>query len=147
MQAISKIIGFLSSQQSCNDKKWAKKPYPKEKLKKRFGDYQNLIKQNFVDLGNEYDQLLVQAKLIYIDEVSSGKIKAYLRQLSTTFLYDTKSDVRKALEDLIAHIMSKVDVAAHEGAVRFYILSELMECDIFPLTEEEEKILARGEII
>lgn len=142
IKTIQAVIQFISEQPFAvsEDGNSLEKPYPKEKLLLRFGDYYKVITEEFAELSVGYNQVLLQAKTDYIDDGNSGKIKAYLRRKSRDCLLNN-ADARIALDKVIQDIKDQIDTEVYEGALRFYIISELMECDIFPLSEDEKKLI------
>lgn len=143
MRTIQAVIGFISEQPLIvnTDDAFLEKPYPEKKLRVRFQDYYEIVKEQFAELYAVYNQLLQQAKADHIDDGNSGKIKAYLRRQSRDILIDNDYNARAALEKVIQDIKDNLDVEIFDGALRFYILSELMECDIFPLSQSEKTSL------
>ena len=114
-----------------------KRPCPNKKLTLRFAEFKECIEEEFVDLYAEHNDALVSAKENYIDDGNSNRIKNYLRKISRDKLYDEKNNARTALNTLIEELKKGLEFDVYEGALRFYILSELMDCDIFPLTKQE----------
>lgn len=141
IQTLQKVIDFLSSKPLQNNDDMVEIPYPSDKLKMRFNEYTECIEEEYADLYPQYHQTLEQAKKFNIDDGNSRQIKSYLRKLSREYLHDENSNGRAALDKLINFVKSSIDIDCFEGALRFYILSELMDCDIFPLSKKEEKLI------
>lgn len=139
IQTISHVVKYLSSyEKNQNDlDDLSEKPFPRAKLKLRFGEFQHCIEEEYAELHGEHNEALVSAKADYIDEGNSKKIKNHLRRVSRVKLYEDKNDAKTALDSLINEIKVGLGFEVYEGALRFYILSELMECDIFPLSQKE----------
>jgi hypothetical protein len=142
LDAIHRIIIYLSEQSnsSVNNTQESQRPIPNKKIYLRFREYANCIEEEFADYiaGNDYGTLIAQAKQNYVDDGNSNKIKNYLRWRSRELLISSNKDAKKALDELVTYIMDKAQVQVAHTAVRFYLLNELMECDIFPLTREEQ---------
>jgi hypothetical protein len=145
LQTIKAVIQYLSDQPLSNlpaSENLVDRPCPEKKLILRFKEYNEVIQEQYAELyALGYSPILDQAKSSYIDDGNSGKIKAFLRQKSRDVLFDNNEDGRQSLELLLQEIQSYLDIEVHTTALRFYILSELMECDIFPLSSSEKKIL------
>lgn len=143
LKTIQVVINFLSVQSFVTDEDeiFIERPYPEEKLRHRFGDYYEVIREEYADLYAGYSQVLLQAKADYIDDGNSGKVKSYLRRKSREALFDNSRDARAALDKVVQDIKQSLDIEVHESALRFYILNELMECDIFPLSKSEKQLM------
>lgn len=140
VQTINHVIKYLSeydSAQVCFVESGRDKPLPKEKLKLRFGQFHECIEEEFAELYGEHNDALINAKSDCVDEGNSKKIKHHLRRISREKLYEDGNDAKSALNALISEIIDDLGFDVYEGALRFYILSELMECDIFPLSKKE----------
>jgi hypothetical protein len=146
IQTIYAVIEHLSRDEKSNSftKDLEDKPYPAEKLQLRFGEFRECVEEEYGELYPEHSSALDAAKSDHIDEGNSKKIKNHLRRISREKLFDKNNDAKMALESLIDDIRNDLSFEVYDGALRFYILSELMECDIFPLSKKEASLLSEN---
>ncbi len=138
LESIKNIIDYLSSQNPLNQKELETIPTPEAKLNLRFGkDESLLIQTEYGELCSEYNELLKMAKILYIDTGKAKKIKLHLRSISRECLQQSNNNGKEAFKQLMKRITKPPMYCI--TAVRFYLISELMECDVFPLTTLESK--------
>ena len=140
MESIRKMIEYMANDEIKDSNFYIEKPYPQEKMDLRFGEYQNCIKEQYGELVAQYSNLLEEAKRLFSgDKKMSDNVVLYFRSKSREILFEENNDGKQALQRLIDNIIKEADVEYFDNAVRFYILSELWNCNIFPLKAGEEK--------
>lgn len=109
---------------------------PEKKIYRRFGEHADFITQQYVGLLSIYFEILTTAKeRAGLDGVRAEKISSYLRSRSDAVLNDKNNDPKKALEELTNYFEEKLTGNGWQcdrGAIEFYLLSELIACNVFP---------------
>ena len=59
----------------------------------------------------------------------------------------TNNDAKKALNKLVLDLMQEIDIDTCETAIRFYLLSEFIECDLFPLSQSEINTIGGNNVL
>lgn len=115
---------------------------PDKKINTRFKDYSNLFKNEFKDLHTTYCMTLCEAKKSFgLDTVRAVKISNFLNYISNRFLREANENPQKALDNLTDFFSLKISnngIKVDLGAIRYYLLNELIGCNIF--SEEVECI-------
>jgi len=133
MIAIKKVIDFIASNdldipESANN--ISNPPNPARKLQEYF-EYGEVIKQEYLTLSETYSILIHEIK----KQISSSEhtlVKNWLTSNSLRLLQKHSCQGRPALDELEKNIFNKIDTD-DDIAVRFFVLHELIHCDIFPL--------------
>jgi len=133
MIAIKKVIDFIASNDLENlefANNISDHPNPERKLQEYF-EYGEVIKQEYLTLLETYNTLIHEIK----KKISSSEltlVKIWLTSNSLRLLQKHSCQGRPALDELEKNIFNKIDTD-DEIAVRFFVLHELIHCDIFPL--------------
>ncbi|NRB10395.1 MAG: SMEK domain-containing protein [Rickettsiaceae bacterium] len=143
IKVIQELITIISkAKPDANTSDWVEKPYPKEKLSLRFKNYKDQILYEYKDsfrIYGDFSKTLKDYK-VYDDGIEK-RVKSYLRRISRESLNDKEHNARQALDNVIEKIKNLLEIDYWEGALRFYILSQLMDCDIFPLNQKEVNLI------
>ncbi len=136
VETIADLIVFLSKNKILNDKTCSEEPDPQKKIEYRFANESKFLKSQIVDLlprysfaRNEVDEKLG------LDSVKIGFIRDFLRIKSNILLTQANGDPKKALDNLTEYLSSEIGNNGKKydyQAIRFYLLDELIKCNVFP---------------
>lgn len=134
------LIHFLSDEsQPSVGKGFIENPDPDFKIKERFQAHEQFLKDIYTELYAEYGRILDEViQNPEIGTVRMRRLGTHLKIISDKALKKCNGDPRKALEDLITNFkdeLSKNSVSYDEGAIRFFLVHELITCNVFPNKE------------
>ena len=90
----------------------------------------------FKELAPFYSDTLAQAKsVIGLDAVTVRLIGSFLKDISNKFLRRCNGNPEKALEELTDYFENKISssgVNFDKMAIKFYLISEIIGCNVFP---------------
>lgn len=113
---------------------------PEQKINNRFKEYAYSFKEEFADLLPIYYNIVPEAKEVFgLDGVRAKKISTFLKYQSNRFLKEAQNDPIKALDNFTDHFVKKLSlngISSDLSAIRFYLLEELIGCNIFSTTME-----------
>jgi hypothetical protein len=132
-----RLITVLSESESITiDTRDRGDPDPEGKIIKRFADHAAFLKKQYSDLFEIYGQLLKEFyKYSDISQTHLLKLQIYLRSWSDHILTECAGDPLIALELLVRRVLTKMEVSGltfDECAVRFYLVDQLIACNVFP---------------
>lgn len=136
VETIMSLIEFLSQDENTQDSE--EKPSevdPKHKFH-RFEEHQAVLISDYFEMLSIYGNILEVAKDKFgIDGVRAKKIAIFLKNKSDVTLNECNNAPRTAIEQLTEFFESKL---SNKGfvydipAIRFYLLDELINCNVFP---------------
>ena len=133
VETIMSLLEFISNDANYKEVDKEYEVDPKKKFENRLKTDAALFKNEFTR-GLNYMSSLQEAQN-RLDIVKAEKIKNFLILKSNNFLYEKKNKPREAFDSLceyfIESMKSNEDGKIDEGAVRFYILNELINCNVF----------------
>jgi len=137
VQTLVRLITVLSESESITiDTRDRGDPDPEGKIIKRFADHAAFLKKQYSDLFEIYGQLLKEFyKYSDISQTHLLKLQIYLRSWSDHILTECAGDPLIALELLVRRVLTKMEVSGltfDECAVRFYLVDQLIACNVFP---------------
>lgn len=111
-----------------------------KKLSQRFSKHKNAIEDEFKTLSLLYGDSLEDAReQSDITEFRAEEMSIYLERTSNQHLEEEHGNPIKALNKLAAIFEKKLEEKETEkpfefssGAIRFYLLKELIKCNVFP---------------
>lgn len=111
-------------------------PDPENKIYDRFSDYSEFLTNRYCDLYIEYGKIL---STIY-DQSDIGaqalrKAGTYLKGYSDDILNKCHGDPKEALKLLVKNFenhLSSNGFSFDSGAAEFYIVDQLIKCNVFP---------------
>lgn len=114
-------------------------PFPAEKIERRFSDHATFLKQKYFELSAEYGSVL-EAVMETADfgEVRIRRAVGFLRSFSDSALHECNDDPVRALDLVISRLgqMLSDNGFEHDArAVEFYVVKNLMKCNVFPYRE------------
>lgn len=107
---------------------------PKFKIENRFSEHSEYLKQQYSNLYAKYNGPLVEATS-KIDGVQAEIISEYLRDESDIMLTKENNNPKMALYSLVDLFYNKLSsngVTFDKQAIKFYLLDELIKCNVFP---------------
>lgn len=134
VETIMVLIEFLSQD---NNRQLAETPDnvdPDYKIYSRFSDHSEYLIKRYKELYKIYQQPLLEAKK-NIDGVKAFKISTYLKDESNLFLTRESSNPQTAIEKMVDYFhdrLSENGIKFDKLAIKFYLLDELINCNVFP---------------
>lgn len=107
---------------------------PKNKIENRFSEHSDYLKQQYSELYAKYNGALVEATS-KIDGVEAEIISDFLKDESDIILTKEKNNPKLALHSLVELFYGKLSsngVTFDKQAIKFYLLDELIKCNVFP---------------
>jgi hypothetical protein len=110
---------------------------PEQKINSRFKDYADDFKEEFTELFSIYCNTIPEVKRSFgLDGVRAQKISYFLNYISNRYLNETNEKPLEALDKLTDYFENKLNsngIRADIGAIRYYLLDELIGCNIFSI--------------
>lgn len=134
------LIGLLSDEaHSAAGKGYINKPDPKGKIEERFSQHTEFLKAQFKDLYTEFGEILKDVREHSdLGHVKLRRLSLHLRNLSDGILVQCNGDAKQALENLVSKLekqLSEGNVEYDISAIRFFVIDELIRCNVFPNKE------------
>ncbi|MFH1341497.1 MAG: SMEK domain-containing protein [Pseudomonadota bacterium] len=111
-------------------------PDPEGKIRDRFANHAEFLEQQYVDLHEIYGRTLAEVnKQSDLGHVRIRKLQVYLMNWSDRVLSDCGGDPQVALDLLVRKVIAMMgtsDVPFDDGAVRYYLIDQLIACNVFP---------------
>lgn len=111
-------------------------PDPERKIRDRFADHAGFLERQYVNLHEIYGRSLAEVHLQSdLGHVRVRKLQVYLMNWSDRILTDCGGDPKAALDLLAAKVllmMGTSDVPFDDGAIRYYLIDQLIACNVFP---------------
>ena len=111
-------------------------PDPEGKIRDRFADHAEFLERQYVDLHEIYGRALAEVnKHSDLGHVRVRKLQVYLMNWSDRVLSDCGGDPKAALDLLAGKVllmMGTSEVPFDDGAVRYYLIDQLIACNVFP---------------
>jgi hypothetical protein len=107
---------------------------PTNKIENRFSEHSEYLKQQYAGLCGRYNNALVEATS-KIDGVEAEIIADFLRDESDIILTKENNNAKLALHSLVELFYDKLSekgVVFNKQAIKFYLLDELIKCNVFP---------------
>lgn len=112
-------------------------PDPDNKINKRFSDHSEYLKNRYYDLYIEYGKILGTIKEESdIDGQALRRAGTYLKGYSDEVLTNSGGDPKVALGVLVDNFkvhLSNLGFSFDSCAAEFYIVDQLIQCNVFPL--------------
>ncbi len=111
-------------------------PDPEGKIRDRFASHAAFLEKQYVDLHEIYGRTLAEVnKQSDLGHVRIRKLQVYLMNWSDRVLSDCGGDPQIALDVLVRKVIAMMgtsDVPFDDGAVRYYLIEQLIACNVFP---------------
>ena len=110
------------------------------KLNVRFKQYLSEIKREYLDLHTRYAQAYLEiSRVNNIDSLLAEEMAKYLKRISKKHLTEEGPIVGlDSLTDFFVNQIPPMEIEISEGAIRYYLLKELINCNVFPNPSENE---------
>lgn len=109
---------------------------PEYKIDKRFKEFADRLKDNYMTLYTLYGEALDTVyTMLEIDEAQDLITVMYLQDISIKKLDEASNDPVKALEMLVGYFEDKLSQNGKKydkAAIKFYLVNELIKCNVFP---------------
>ena len=134
------LIRFLSDENHPDaGSGFVEEPDPKGKIEERFSDHTEYLKSKFKELYTEYGEVL---RDVFshgdLGQVKLRRLRLHLKTYSDKVLTDCDGNAKRALDVLVEDFDKRL---ASDGikfdltAIRFFLISELINCNVFPNKE------------
>lgn len=111
-------------------------PDPDNKIEKRFSEHAGFLKREYATYYVEYGAVLESAyNGIDLGSARMRRLGLHLGTKSDELLAANGNDPKLALNNLVEHylkILQEHCRASDEGAVRFFLLDQMIRCHVFP---------------
>jgi hypothetical protein len=111
-------------------------PDPEGKIHDRFAKHAEFLEQMYVKLHEIYGRALAEVnRHSDLSHIRVRKLQVYLMQWSDRILNECGGNPQVALDALtekVLKVMGVTDVAFDDGAVRYYLVGQLIACNVFP---------------
>lgn len=111
-------------------------PDPERKINDRFADHSEFLKRQYVDLHEIYGRVLAEVNNHSdLSHIRVRKLQVYLMQWSDRILNRSEGNPHTALDALtqkVLQMMGDSDAPFDDGAVRYYLIDQLIACNVFP---------------
>ena len=107
---------------------------PQAKLENKLKEHASLFKEEYFDLLPAYGGSTEEAKKMIIQEgIRAEKIAKFLRRISNEYLERQHNNPKIAFDKLCEFFENEIkeQEKVDEDAIRFYLLDELIGCNIF----------------
>jgi hypothetical protein len=108
---------------------------PEQKINNRFKEYADRFKEEFANLLATYCTPFAESKKTFgLDSVRAEKVSNFLKYISNRYLRESDENPVVALDKLTDFFEKKLNAngrRADHGAIRYYLLVELIGCNIF----------------
>lgn len=134
VETIMELINYLSLNKNRVIIDKAVNVDPKNKIENRFSEHSDYLKQQYSELYAKYNGALVEASS-KIDGVEAEIISDFLKDESDVTLTKEKNNPKLALHSLVELFYGKLSsngVTFDKQAIKFYLLDELIKCNVFP---------------
>jgi hypothetical protein len=134
VETIMELISYLSLNKNRVIIDKAVNVDPKNKIENRFSEHSDYLKQQYSDLYAKYNGALIEATS-KIDGVEAEIISDFLRDDSDIILTKENNNPKLALYSLVELFYGKLSsngVKFDKQAIKFYLLDELIKCNVFP---------------
>ena len=111
-------------------------PDPDRKIHDRFADHADFLERQYVELHEIYGRALAEVnRHSDLGHVRVRKLQVYLMKWSDRVLREHGCDPEAALDALtgkVLRMMGSSEVAFDECAIRYYLIDQLIACNVFP---------------
>lgn len=134
VETIMELVNYLSLNKNRVIIDRAENVDPKKKIESRFSEHSTYLKQQYSELYAKYNGALVEATS-KIDSVEAEIISDFLKDESDIILTKQSNNPKLALHALVELFYGKLSsngVKFDKQAIKFYLLEELIKCNVFP---------------
>lgn len=140
IQTFQGLIGMLSDENHpAAGEGFIEEPDPKGKIEERFSEHTDYLKSEFKDLYTEYGDVLADVFLHQdLGQVKLRRLRLHLKIESDQELTNFGGNAKQALENLVISFEKRLatsGVKYDSSAIRFFLVDELIRCNVFPNKE------------
>lgn len=136
VQTLIDLVGYLTKNKNLTIGSWQEEPDPEKKIKQRFSKHSEYLEKEILRLLPLYSNAKEQViDVLGLDSVNVEFIRTFLKTKSESFLADSNGDPKKALDNFTLFLEEKMGVSGvkyDNQAIRFYLIDELIKCNVFP---------------
>ncbi|NWF37983.1 SMEK domain-containing protein [Mariprofundus sp. NF] len=114
-------------------------PFPTEKIYKRFADHSVFLEKEYLTLYQDYGAVLDSVeKEADISPVKLRRAAQHLKSFSDSVLTECNADPKVAINKIVEYFTNALQSKGcgfDTGAVEFYIIKQLIMCNVFPNKE------------
>lgn len=136
VETIMDFISFLSESREDEKDVPTSDPDPERKIMQRFANHAAYLRQELQDYIPIYQTARIEAEnKLGLDKAMVTLIRRFLMDKSVVALESSNQDPKKALEELVSYFasdLSKNGKTYDYGAIRYYLLQEIIRCNVFP---------------
>lgn len=141
IQTFISLIEYLSDEsQPSAGNGFLEAPDPDGKINKRFADHSEFLTEEYQNLYTEYGQVLTDVmQQSDIGHTRVRRLGIHLKNNSDNVLTSYNGDAKKAIEALVEKykgILSNNGSEYDESAIKFFLLDQLIRCNVFPNKEK-----------
>lgn len=133
---IAAVIEYLTSSKTPSTEVWTEEPDPEKKMDHRFSEHADFLKKEIIELFPRYAEARRQVDVaLGIDSAKTEHLRTFLRSKSNDLLTKADNNPGKALADLTNYLEEKIGasgVTHDQLAIRYFVLDELIRCNVFP---------------
>ena len=134
VETIMTLIDYLSHNKNRKLSNIKTKIDPENKIEKRFSEHSTFLKEQYQQLFCRYNKALLEARN-KIDTVDAAIISDFLKDESDLYLTKENNNPKLALAKLVEIFYEKLSengIRFDKQAIKFYLLDELIICNVFP---------------
>jgi predicted RNA-binding protein with RPS1 domain len=136
---IIKMIEYLSDDENYKEVDKVETADP-ERKRQRFKEHFDYLMHQYEERLSIYAGTLEEAKKSAgYDGLRAKKISLYLRDISDDYLTKNDNNPKEAIDALVAYFqneISEINGIYDYQAIKFYLLDELIQCNVFPNPNE-----------
>lgn len=142
VETIMDLIDYISNNNELKESDFDNViPDPDKKIYTRFKDYCKAIESEIQNYPFHVNALKAAEGSVGLDQIRVAKVRGYLKQMSRRFLRECGNDPIKALDKFTDYLektlmRSNKHNAYDHGAIRYYLISEIPKCNMFPNEDE-----------
>lgn len=145
VETIMSLIEFLSKDENTQDSEEKPGQVDPERKFHRFEEHKIFLESQYSEMYAIYFNILGIAKeKVGLDGVRAKKIAIFLKNKSDVVLNECNNIPRTAIEQLTEFFESKLKnqgFVCDQSAIRFYLLDELINCNVFPNPINQENAI------
>ncbi|MGO8026213.1 SMEK domain-containing protein [Rhizobium leguminosarum] len=111
-------------------------PDPEGKIRQRFADHATFLEDQYVELHEIYGRILSEVNSYNdLGHIRVRKLQIFLMNWSDRVLTECGGDPKAALDLLTQSVLGMMgtrDAGFDDGAVRYYLIHQLIMCNVFP---------------
>ena len=135
VKTIMRLLEFLSSDDHYQESDVEYKCDPEKKVKAVFKNAAENFYEDYNELFEIYKNPMIYAKeAAELDTIKSKKISYFLSRISNEHLEKSNNDAVKAIDSLKQYLgkeMEKLDEKVDYCAINYFLLEELIGCNVF----------------